>query len=182
MAAAAAREDLADTSSKLRLAFSDLHAVDHQVKDDTPESHPWDWARELRKKRPGRLSDSLEDNHWSQLENKLWSQMDEWRKVQGDSFDILYIMILPEDEMRDIVRVVPTTMDELKTIGIWRATDRHEIHGDSLLAVINGFLQSNNVTLKGEFPRENEVARFDSPAGTVRSVVQEGHDDPVRSP
>ncbi|CAM9169438.1 unnamed protein product [Scytosiphon promiscuus] len=102
--------------------------------------------------------------------------LSKWRNERAEVFNTRYYNILSEPELMDIVHKVPTTTEELCTIGSWRADARRANHGDSLLTLINDFLKGNDITLRGKFPwgDELQLVAFSQEPGA--SGGSHGHD------
>ncbi|CAN0100849.1 unnamed protein product, partial [Pylaiella littoralis] len=79
-----------------------------------------------------------------------------WREKRSEEFHARYFYICPETEILDIIHKVPITKEELCTVGSWRGAQKMANHGESVLAMIKGYLEENNITLKGEFPWEDQ--------------------------
>ncbi|CAM9923232.1 unnamed protein product, partial [Ectocarpus sp. 12 AP-2014] len=99
-------------------------------------------------KKPRETLKRMSDEHRARFKDALIK----WRDERAEQFSLRYFYIFPETELLEVIHKVPITSEELCDIGSWRGNQKLATHGESLLSLIKGYIDDNNITLQGQFP------------------------------
>ncbi|CAN0053389.1 unnamed protein product [Scytosiphon promiscuus] len=113
----------------------------------------------------------MSDRHRALLSEALV----DWRQHRAQNLGSRFApVLLPDAEIEEIADKVPTTTDDLRTVGTWRGSRKLANHGASLIAAIKTFLAVNkmahgeNIPCGGQEARARDEGMTRSPQGLPR--------------